>query len=782
MQTVRQPNRSTMDADRAKSLFDAIRRRIMRGETSHQDVKARVFEAFTKYFSELSQPITEDTPLMSLGLRDPDDYRDFIETVAADLQNATQDARNLSEGVVAGFNASTTQVRQLEAQVKRATNKSQDLQHLSSTYSEDTIVAGDDFVDDSRIDKGMTLEAPMIELPFNQNVVALRRTEAKNVLEGGQAVIRILSTFRIYEGKFYALEGEARPEGGTFHWSGTDNSIQTDASAPGVPPDLLTRYNNWRTGLDSSSVRLQTPSGELQIKDITAEMAYIWSTDSPDGWGPFSQNEWDMLANNFHFDPTFASEPGYIRPTAREVATDKGAPLDERQSIRSRMIDDDPDTFWEGEFVIDASEALGQSQNANVSDEASPPEPQLTLGQIMDLVAGPAIDKIDLDCSIIIELPAATMLNWVNLLPHNFSDSSWLEVVNVSTSLDGSEYEQIEGIAEHKFENILTEDVNKELSQEEVASTLAPNKFQYTGQGVWTFPARVAKFIKLDLLQKTPIPAPYDILRVELSQTVVTTTTSTKDPGLLGLWSSASTKVGTQTDYEERTIEMSYSDTLQVLQGQSSLSGLETPPGSEQRTLKDKAGSLVVQVLTAELAGGSHHIGQQVESGGWKVKDQYTVTKWDRARYGIGVKELGIWAYQYDVKSGFVSVPFKTPKPIRSVSLHADELIPKAFNADDVRPWIKYWLSLDDGQNWHPIAPVGEGPAARVDGKRVPQSLHVNTGLPEAERDPRTGYVDFDMEVNTMRLKAILERPDGITDMTPVLKGYRLRAIVRGGL
>jgi hypothetical protein len=33
-----------------------------------------------------------------------------------------------------------------------------------------------------------------------------------------------------------------------------------------------------------------------------------------------------------------------------------------------------------------------------------------------------------------------------------------------------------------------------------------------------------------------------------------------------------------------------------------------------------------------------------------------------------------------------------------------------------------------------------------------------------------------------MRLKAILERPEGVDDVTPVLKGYRLRAVVRGGL
>ena len=78
---------------------------------------------------------------------------------------------------------------------------------------------------------------------------------------------------------------------------------------------------------------------------------------------------------------------------------------------------------------------------------------------------------------------------------------------------------------DHKFENILTMEANSQLTEEEVATTLAPNKFQYAGQGVWTFPAREAKYIRIKLLQKTPIPVPYDVLHIDMSKTTTTTTT-----------------------------------------------------------------------------------------------------------------------------------------------------------------------------------------------------------------------------------------------------------------
>ena len=60
-----------LNADRAKALFRAIKDRIQRGEGSHPELKARVFAAFEKFFSELSQPTMTPEPLASVGLRDP---------------------------------------------------------------------------------------------------------------------------------------------------------------------------------------------------------------------------------------------------------------------------------------------------------------------------------------------------------------------------------------------------------------------------------------------------------------------------------------------------------------------------------------------------------------------------------------------------------------------------------------------------------------------------------------------------------------------------------------
>lgn len=558
MQRVRQPNRMTVNADRARALLEAVRRRIERGEGSHPDIKARVFRAFQKYFTELSQPITEFKDLMAVGLRDPEDYSDLVDDMKEDLDTAAADARNLSDAVVSAFNFSSTLVDQLDTKVKKVTSKSQDLQHLSETFAEDTVVAGDDFADDSRIDRSVALEVPLVDIPLNQNEAVLKRQASENILAAfrNRVKIHVLSRFRIYEGFWFALEGEARPEGGRFHFSGRDNSLQTDATQPGVPPDLARRYNQWRADpvLPAS---IQTPDGAMKRALITAADALRWITEM--GWrgSPFSASELDMLANNYHVNPAFGLDRDTLQPGPREAETDRGAPPDEKQVQRANMIDEDPDTFWECEYVTNAPEAVasvdppaapsptvgrrpmflsflmrGLEDRREQEEETRETGRQMTLTELIEHISGPAVDKMDLDCSIIIELPEPKIVNWLNLFPHNFSDSSWLEVLDISTSKDGVEFESIEGMKENKFENLLTDEANTELTPEEVAITMAPSRFKYTGQGVWTFPAREVRFIRFDLLQRTPVPAPYDVLKVELSTTVTFTHTSKKSWGL----------------------------------------------------------------------------------------------------------------------------------------------------------------------------------------------------------------------------------------------------------
>lgn len=255
----------------------------------------------------------------------------------------------------------------------------------------------------------------------------------------------------------------------------------------------------------------------------------------------------------------------------------------------------------------------------------------------------------------------------------------------------------------------------------------------------------------------------------------------------MGLLSGNKVRNRTSTWEENKTQEMPYIDTLKMTCGEKDTTGLESQPNIQSNTSGPNSQQQIRNAAFQLLSGGltGHNVERQttIDKSGWNVKDQYYKTRWDRARYAVGIKEIGAWAYQFTQKSGFISVPFRTPKPIASVSLHTDEIIPKAFTrSGPIKPWIRYWLTFDDGQNWVEISPAAQGSVNRIDDVKVPQTIHVNSGIPTAERDPRAGYADYDVAITQVRLKAIMERPEELTDVTPVLKGYRLRIIVRGGL
>jgi len=254
----------------------------------------------------------------------------------------------------------------------------------------------------------------------------------------------------------------------------------------------------------------------------------------------------------------------------------------------------------------------------------------------------------------------------------------------------------------------------------------------------------------------------------------------------MGFLSGNRSRTRTSNWDENRTLALSYIDSLKLFIGESGTAGLETNPSmqfsEDGPSVAEESLNHLQHAITMGFGGRSTSRQTTHESSGWTVKGRYTQTQWDKARYAIGIKEIGAWRYEYAQRSGFVSVAYRTPKPISSVSLHTDEIVPKAFNTTTVRPWIRYWLAFNESQDWVEIAPANEGVFSRLDGNLIPSVLHVNSGIPNQERNASDGYVDFDVAINQVRLKAVLERPEDATDMTPVLKGYRIQMVMQGGL
>jgi hypothetical protein len=702
MQKILLPIPSAHDEKRAKALLEAIRRRVSEGKiTSHADLLTEALGALEEVYLHLTEPVTKNRILT--GHRDPEAFNLFANEVLGDLIAAFSSAEQVNAGLLSSFNFTAALVSRLDNKIRKLVSRSQDLQHVTGVFTEDIITAGDSFVDNSKIDPDLNLEGDQADvLPGTGSM--LHRVDIAPASDGAEVIVQ--SNQPIYEGKFYALEGESEPEGGRFHFA----NVRRGSEAP-------------------------APSRRMTIEEVMTE-------------GVFPEGVNGSIVNS---EPTESPTVGSL-----EMAeTDDGAPLEEKQAVRTQILDGNADSYWQAEHVVN----LPSMDLEN-----------LTYQDLVDALNAPGIDKIDLEVTVVLKLTIPRVVNFIVLDPLQAGDGAWMEVLDISTSIDGDEWDQLEGLHDHNFENVLTDEANEELTEEEVAVTLAPNKYEYSGKGVWTFPAREARYVRVTLLQRAPVPAPYDIKVMETSRTVTMTHTGHR---------------GTESTNEthQRVVPMSYLDTLRTTAGSGGAPRLSAPERNEVSSGEGAIGVVRDIFDPGELFHTDKPRSQTTHE--WSAEvivDEWMETRWDKARYAIGIKDLRVFAYQFASFSERGSVAYKTPKPITKVTLLTDEVVPDDFNAGrQLRPWILYWVSFDDGVTWTPIAPTSASVLNRLDGSVLPAAVNVNSGLPEEEQDPLQAYVNVD-NPRQIRLKWRLVRPEGMPDLTPVLKGYRLQLSVEGGL
>lgn len=157
-------------------------------------------------------------------------------------------------------------------------------------------------------------------------------------------------------------------------------------------------------------------------------------------------------------------------------------------------------------------------------------------------------------------------------------------------------------------------------------------------------------------------------------------------------------------------------------------------------------------------------------------------------RYFIGIKNISISNYQFVDTSEYMSKPFNTNDYIASITLEAEELIPKEFDDyieqiiknDPIAAekqglakgqWIKYAISFDNGVEWQSIWPKHRA-------FQGPCTIKINSDTPENMRDTKnTVYVDRLIEPSSVRLKIYMLRPENEIYKTPVVFKYKLNIL-----
>jgi hypothetical protein len=796
---LRLPNPTQQPVARAQRLLEDLQRRFQKRElTSHDDVRGVLYDALQTFFRHAAEPTFLGAKLQAHQPRRRTDYFDPIRKLADDLAVLYRESEALTEASSAAFNFQNLLLETLFGRLKRAGSTLIDLQIAQDKFNQAVIVAGDDFVNDSRIDPNATLVLTKADINPVGNLLTLRRTGNESAIDPSVVDIRVEPLqnyrYRLYEGQFYGLVGQAAPEGGSFHFV---EQATGRAARQSLPQDLLRRFQSF-FGSEQTSPSGQPMGGvggSTNVRPVSLSQALVQAR-SQGTFGGFTKEQWELLAGHIHNATELGTIVGGETPEFRtaldpsKALVEAGASVEERRRGRLAILDGDPDTFWQIEYTRPIRGVAANLVNGNENF----PERVGLISQVLQQEQRD-FDALDLDIRLTIDLGRIQTINWVDLVPMLFEGVEHLEVLNFQTSADGNTYESVPPLRAGADGNRISRDSNATLDAQAVNAVLAASASVFTGRGLWVFAPRSARYLRLDLRQPVPVLVPYNLLALELSRTVRRRHSRS---------SSGHRRPSTQTT-ETRTVTLSYPETVQATTGSADPATQAQARGASRvdgRNGLDElaAGNVNMDTMrevrrdVREVALRTSGVGNLLGSGPVRgrtlvgadeITKQWFETRWDRQRYAIGIRDIGIWRYRFEETSEMVSIPFRSPLPIRDVSLEVDEVIPKQFlDGREIIGFIDYFVGLGDSQEWIPLAPVNSQVVRTLEGNRLSSVIHVNSGIPPAERAPGETYVDFDHDVDQIRFRAILRRPTDLPDaesFTPALKSYRMTWTVPGG-
>jgi hypothetical protein len=405
------------------------------------------------------------------------------------------------------------------------------------------------------------------------------------------------------------------------------------------------------------------------------------------------------------------------------------------KNARRVVLDQNPDTYWQIERVVLTNQ-----------EDVDP-------GQLDDNL------KYDFHVAMVIKLNDPQMINAVTLDPVQFSRRSYMEVTGMETSLDGQTWETVPGLHDYNFYNILTDEANRQLPERTVSAVMAPSKYSYRGRGLWVFPSREVRDIRIKMVQRTPIENPYEVLVLNQRQTVQTTK---KSGSILGF--GGRTKTKTKTKYKD--IELDYIESLAVKFGDSNPRESDTAAGVRA----DGGFSIDLPGVGNVFSSGS----KTVSKSGYQLVGIESQTKTDSVRYAIGIRDVGLLSAVYNNTSNYISRDFQVPSAIRQVQLRSAYDVPNSFGEGD---WVKFYISIDGGAEWNRISPIDD-PPKYIDGFRVPTTFLINSGTPEESQDDRFGYIDTGDLANNVRVKIEISKPSDVQG-TPLIQTYALECLTQ---
>jgi len=542
------PNKSQITESSIRELWRKIRVSIgSREGSSLSAVLDRVVKSIELFFSRLGKPKFQHREIQPEDPPDPMRFGSMTEDIASDLSTGYGEIDALRGMTISTHNYGAMKAAELKRRADRVASQVADLRILSGQQRQEALVFSDNFTDDSKIDSSFPTEHMEAQTWPGQGILMLHR-DAVLVVAPEEVDIEVkplsppdlsrepsrTNVDRFYEGHFYSFLGEAEPEGGTFHLV---EKLDTEAlgnytqEAMTIPePTGKLKKDGTRKYTRKDLANYVVPGG-FEAKFLEQVQSGVYADKTGKKLVRFvrrkrkryhrKDRQLRRSAVYFYQHPDEGEPPSPDAPITPEnlIVVDQGATEGELLEIRRKMIDGNPGSYWQCEFVR-KTEAFSDFIESSLDEES---RALVSPAELRDISSSTKVDNADFEVEIVMTLANPIILNWITLNPMNFDENAWLEVTDVSTAPDfESDFTQVESFIDQTSPNILTDEANEEISLDTARAILAPNRSSYRGVGVWPFAARRVRSIRIRLRQKTPVPNPYEIIVLAASRSHTT--------------------------------------------------------------------------------------------------------------------------------------------------------------------------------------------------------------------------------------------------------------------
>jgi len=396
------------------------------------------------------------------------------------------------------------------------------------------------------------------------------------------------------------------------------------------------------------------------------------------------------------------------------------------------ILDDNPNTWFEYELVNVSNAAKKKAKGYGFSYKVSD-------NKEVSWARNPKNGRLSLTLKI--TLDKAQRINWIDVNPYvpEFKGAKGAIIKSIKTSKRINETPK--SIYSNEFINYRLNE-NTETYDRFLDEDLIPGNDDFTGRGVFTFSPRTAKHIYITFEQNSPyscIIGHNYVLRI--------TRIKIKEDG--GWFHSD------DTTYETRKYR------------------IPTELNKYDKKLIEGNDDNWLEGAFKSIFGGS------VEKTIVSDKTENRVEAFDGKRWAIGIRDINVNAYGYSEESQIVSRNYIIPGRIKRVLISANEHLPKVFysgqnsetSIKNKNNWIKYFVSFDDGKEWHEIGNGKDG---------IANEIYLNSKIPDEMQNENVKYIKSDSD-NNFKFKAVFKRPVTIEDaefFTPILKNFKADMLI----